>query len=661
MMNMSSKLSSILICAFLSLLLTVFPATSARTTLADGTIYIRPNGTLDPPTAPILRIGDVYTLIGSIITATDGIIIQKDGITLDCAGHEIQGAGSGTAVDLTNRTSTIIKNVKTNNFDYGIKLFSSTNNTVINNTISTNNWNGIGLFYSSNNTITENSMTQCQYYGIGLDNSQNNTINENIMTNNNGGLYFDWSSDNLVAGNNVTANDGNGIRLQDAANNTLRNNTMANNMYNFEVFGNTPVYVGHDIDSSNTVNGKPIYYWINEADKTIPENAGFVGLVNCTKITVQNLTLTDNGRGILAAGTSNSTIANNNIANNLWGIWLYECTNNTITANYLASNGYYGIDSVYSSYNTIRANTIRTSYVVGLRLDNSDHNIIAENLVTENNRGIEAYGTSNDLRANRISANSENGMHFKSLSSSTITGNNITGNGCGIKLSSSSNNEIYNNNFMSNARDVDAQTVGNPNLWDGGYPLGGNYWGGGVYADLNKGVEQDEAGSDGMRDTPQAIATNNTDNYPLMGIFTSFSTPTSHSVTVVSNSTIESFEYSGFNATITLRVSSAGTNQTIGFCQVCIPHALMNVTSISVVIDDGFGQLLYHDYDLHDNGTHRWIYFSYEQPVQVIRIVPEFPMNQVMLALIAMATLIVTIIHGRNGALKQETWIRDRE
>ena len=41
----------------------------------------------------------------------------------------------------------------------------------------------------------------------------------------------------------------------------------------------TPI---QDIDSSNLVDGKPTYYWINNTNKAVPTDAGYVLLINCS-------------------------------------------------------------------------------------------------------------------------------------------------------------------------------------------------------------------------------------------------------------------------------------------------------------------------------------------------------------------------------------------
>jgi hypothetical protein len=55
---------------------------------AAGTIYIRADGTIDPPTAPVQREGDLYTLIGDVVSDTRGIYIEgRSNMELNGAGH----------------------------------------------------------------------------------------------------------------------------------------------------------------------------------------------------------------------------------------------------------------------------------------------------------------------------------------------------------------------------------------------------------------------------------------------------------------------------------------------------------------------------------------------------------------------------------------------
>jgi hypothetical protein len=58
--------------------------------------------------------------------------------------------------------------------------------------------------------------------------------------------------------------------------------------------------------------------------------------------------------------------------------------------------------------------------------------------------------------------------------------------------------------------------VGSVNVWDDGYPSGGNHWSDYVSVDVKNGIGQDLPGSDGIGDTPYTIDADNVDRYPLM-------------------------------------------------------------------------------------------------------------------------------------------------
>ena len=244
----------------------------------------------------------------------------------------------------------------------------------------------------------------------------------------------------------------------------LRNNSMVANTYNFRVRGQKLSDFINDVDVSNTVNGKPIYYWIGMRDATVPNDAGCVILVNSTNVAVKELELKNNSAGVLLAYTRNTTITRNEIANNWNGILLYNSSNNTITGNRIANNR------------------------EGIKLIGSSHNIISRNEMRENAEGI----------------------YFHDSSNNTITGNIVSANDlCGIYLQYSSNNTFY-HNFFENTRQVRLED--SINVWDDGYPSGGNYW-----SDYEqKYPNAKELNGSGIWDAPYVIDERNQDRYPLM-------------------------------------------------------------------------------------------------------------------------------------------------
>jgi len=77
-------------------------------------------------------------------------------------------------------------------------------------------------------------------------------------------------------------------------------------------------------------------------------------------------------------------------------------------------------------------------------------------------------------------------------------------------------NNIYHNTFNGNLWQTYIESSSTDNLWDDGYPSGGNFWSDYSGIDAYYGPSQNKIGSDGIGDTPYVIDTNNVDNYPLM-------------------------------------------------------------------------------------------------------------------------------------------------
>ena len=83
----------------------------------------------------------------------------------------------------------------------------------------------------------------------------------------------------------------------------------------------------------------------------------------------------------------------------------------------------------------------------------------------------------------------------------------------GMLVVESYNNRIYHNNFIN---DLQVHSYDSGNIWDDGYPSGGNYWYDYNGTDSFRGPHQNETGSDGICDTSYVIDRNETDRYPLV-------------------------------------------------------------------------------------------------------------------------------------------------
>jgi parallel beta-helix repeat protein len=287
-----------------------------------------------------------------------------------------------------------------------------------------------------------------------------------------------------------------GVVLGDSSYTCFRNVDLVGSEYNFRFHGILWEHFFHDIDTSNTVNYKPIYYWVNKQDKEVPIDAGYVALINCSRIVMRNLNLEHNYDGITLFNVRNSRVENVSISNTLHGLYLrWNCTNNIIQRNFMTNN----------------------SAAIVLQRASSNNNVTG-NIITNNNDGIGVdRSLSNSLSRNFI-ANNENGIWLFETRNNIISENDVVNNTWGIRIQDAYNNSIYHNNFINNEYQVyplSGYTI-STNLWDDGYPSGGNYWSDYFGLDLYGGPHQNETGSDGIGDTPYVIGENDRDNYPLM-------------------------------------------------------------------------------------------------------------------------------------------------
>jgi parallel beta-helix repeat protein len=296
------------------------------------TIYVH-NGTYYEN----VRVNQTVSLIGE----------DRDNTIVDGNGT----APIGTIVLVSDNSS--ISGFTVRNGEYGVfagvwvGLFPGyTGNRIEGNRIINNSYGGILLRSCANNTVSNNFIADNVLFGIHLWNAGNNTITNNTVVENGYGIDF----------------------YGNCYDNTLRNNNMTDNDYNFGPilhhdtwnwmlgWGEPGLY--NDVDASNTVNGKPIYYWVNRRNEQIPSDAGYVWLNNCTDITLDGLNLSGNLQGILLHSTNNTSVSNCTIGNNACGIYLFEGNNNTIVGNTLNDNleGIYPGD--YSRFTTMRNNSI---------------------------------------------------------------------------------------------------------------------------------------------------------------------------------------------------------------------------------------------------------------------------------------------------------------
>ncbi len=411
-------------------------------------------------------------------TYYENVVVNK---TINLTGENmnttiIDGQGLDTAIYITadwvNITGVTIKSFNTTTIRTGVILHITENCSIMNNNIS-NNDKGVYLWYSNNNIVSENIISN-NTRGILNYFSDYTSIAQNTLVDNEYAIYIQSSKQNEIYGNSMISN---GIFIRGDFINEWNS---------------------HTIDSLNSVNHKPVYYWRNKSGGIIPQGAGQVILANCSEVTVENQKLVNGSVGVIIGFSSNIFISNNNVSNQSYGFYIYNCqfisiikcniihniiggitirksNGSEIRENWISNNndGIYHYqcsksniigniflnnrDALYvhgGTHNIISFNNFSQNSVESLLCVMGNHTKISSNIVSYNYIGLQfilmdySYVT-----GNKISYNEHHGINFQGSHNNTISGNNVTNNSKGIYFSQSKDNIVIGNDFYSNFED----------------------------------------------------------------------------------------------------------------------------------------------------------------------------------------------------------------
>jgi len=420
------------------------------------------------------------TMMGGSIFITGDMLVNWNTHDIDTSNtvngkpvyylkNQISGTvplGAGQVI-LANCTNIIIENQEITNGSVGIKLGFCTNNSIVGNNVHPKNEYGIYLFNSSGNEIRENAVSSegSNILGITLYYSNENIISANNVSNNWDGIGLWNSNNNIITGNNAFTNNNSGISIGYSVGNSIISNLMTGNGL-FISGDQIDHWTTHDIDTSNTVNDKPLYYLKNQEGGTVPSGAGQVILANCSDILIENQVITKGSVGIELGFSSNNRIYNNILrSTNEYGIYLRNSTGNDIKNNNVSLNGQYGIYLSHSSSNIIQDNGISSNRYNGINLDFSyENNILGNNISSTDDYGIDLFlSDKNKISENNISSIRLSGIHLQSSDNNELIFNNATMNGWyGIDLDYSNSNYIE-DNILSNNDDGGISLRGSEN------------------------------------------------------------------------------------------------------------------------------------------------------------------------------------------------------
>ena len=265
---------------------------------------------------------------------------------------------------------------------------------------------------------------------------------------------------------NHCINNGVGIQLKSPASyaNRIDNNTLVGNGF---TLGHDPsTWVGQEIDLSNSVNGKPLFYGQSLSGTTVAGGYGQIILSNCSEVTVSDHSLANNSAGILVYGSVEVSISNSSVSGNLRG----DLT--VVTWEWTPFSGWGLIEDISWDVGGI-------VFIVSYR------NSVEHCTLTNNTRGVFIGDHSeNNVVSNCTFEGNEYGLVLSyNCSSNTVSYCNIsTSVHPGIMSYWSNFNSIHHNVFYRNngagdtydASHSQACTEAGMNFWNS--TSGGNYW-----------------------------------------------------------------------------------------------------------------------------------------------------------------------------------------
>lgn len=474
----------------------------------DG-IYIDGNSDWNNMTGNVIENNDRYGIYiwlsgyneidyNTISFSQRGIVLHNSAETNMRVNEISHNVEDGIKI-VSSESTNICSNDIHNNTDYGIQIDGGENYYIYNNRIH-NHYSGLLLYDTSYDVVEENEVYSNDY-GLEISSVIDLFLDSNIVCHNSEyGVNLVSCAEIKIRNCTMFNNDNHSIQAELSYDIQMKSNQIKNGRYpvsfldcgmismdNNALEGNglyivDPVlsnWKSHEVSETNTVNGKPLYYWKERTSATVPAGAGQVFLIDCNYTVVQNQELSNCSLAINLINSEYCIVENNTCRDNdNLGLYLDNSWYNTIKNNDLSHNGLYGM-KLYGSYlNTIDSNICNSNNGTGIYLYSwSQMNTIQNNIAKSNNRyGIYIEESSNDnivssntcnynrwsgiflddvedciVRSNECNFNNNQGIYLNSVRYSGISDNFACSNEySGIGMYDSSRNILEENILNSN-------------------------------------------------------------------------------------------------------------------------------------------------------------------------------------------------------------------
>jgi large repetitive protein len=457
----------------------------------------------------------------------------------------------------------------------GIYFYSTTGVTVARNTFTNGTDYALYGYFASSLTVTDNIVTR-SHAGVYFYESRYWTFNNNSIFNLTGSqpyaVYFaspdpvidetlfmhTWTTDNTINGGPVRYYvNATGVTFSGpagwivAVNSTfmdLSSTTVMRQNYNGALFVKVFNSTLRNTVLNGSYEGAALFWGADNHIVNISTNASYFGiyLSNNTRATLEGVFVSNATQyGLYAYQSTRLNITNSTFFRNYYGVYLeYRSQYVNITGSLFDSQGYIGIYTEATDDVRIVGNTILSSVYFGIYLGGNSGDQVNRDLISGNrmnNAGnydaVILYWTYSSVVENNNITNSSNiAIELSSSNANTIRGNTLRFQYYAYYLSSSDSNTyldgtvsnssytiylassadfnlFYHNNFYTANNSM--YDIGTSNVFDNGYPSGGNYWSNTTHTDIYKGAAQSTAGPDGINDTSLILPYARVDSYPL--------------------------------------------------------------------------------------------------------------------------------------------------
>ncbi|MCK4717545.1 MAG: right-handed parallel beta-helix repeat-containing protein, partial [Thermoplasmata archaeon] len=227
-----------------------------------------------------------------------------------------------------------------------VRMQSGNYNQITNN-VMTGGEIGVLIMRGNYNYIAGNTITEIDLLGIYIDSNPS---------------YYQTSIGNTIA-DNIVSDAYYGIATSNQQYMTVSNNTMTNCGGGFwmgtsgHLYTVSEAHFWNEVDTLNTIDGRPTYYLKNQTGGTTPQDAGWVGLYGCDGVTVTGYNDVNVLNAIMMAFSQNCVIRDNQLGAPQFALGMYDADNNIITNNTILNVRFgpdlTGCDNNLFTYNTL--------------------------------------------------------------------------------------------------------------------------------------------------------------------------------------------------------------------------------------------------------------------------------------------------------------------